>query len=72
VHDAAGGASELRVYDARSMSPRPLARVRTPQRVPYGFHGLFLRREQVAEAMAAAAAAAGAAQPVAAAAAAAR
>jgi hypothetical protein len=57
VHDEAAGGSELRVYDAATMSPAPLARVRTPQRVPYGFHGLFLRREQVAEAMAVTAAA---------------
>lgn len=42
VYDQALDRSELVVVDARDMSAPPLARVHLPQRVPHGFHGLWL------------------------------
>jgi hypothetical protein len=54
VHDEGADSSELRIYDAASMDPEPLARLATPQRVPYGFHGTFLREAQVQRMMSAA------------------
>jgi carotenoid 9,10(9',10')-cleavage dioxygenase 1 len=47
VHDEAKGdaASELRVYDARTMSSDPLARVQLAHRVPYGFHCMHMSEE---------------------------
>ncbi len=44
VHDEAEGQSELLVIDARDFEAGPVARVLLPQRVPYGFHGLWLPR----------------------------
>lgn len=41
VTDAASGASEALVIDARNFSKPPLARVKLPQRVPSGFHGCW-------------------------------
>ena len=37
--------SELVILDARSLTQRPLARVVMPQRVPFGFHGLWVGAE---------------------------
>ncbi len=48
VHDEAAGESSMVVYDARTMASAPVARVRLPQRVPYGFHGEWLSEAQVA------------------------
>eukprot|EP00775_Hariotina_reticulata_P002346 gene2346-2652_t len=42
VHDEDSGKSNLVVWDAATMSPEPLAVVSLPQRVPYGFHGLWV------------------------------
>lgn len=39
--------SKLHVYDASTMSCTPLATVALPQRVPYGFHGMWVSREQM-------------------------
>eukprot|EP00928_Gymnodinium_smaydae_P007440 TRINITY_DN12670_c0_g2_i3.p1 TRINITY_DN12670_c0_g2~~TRINITY_DN12670_c0_g2_i3.p1 ORF type:complete len:508 (-),score=54.16 TRINITY_DN12670_c0_g2_i3:128-1609(-) len=39
--------TELYVIDARTMAPTPLAVLRTPQRVPFGFHGIWLSRKDV-------------------------
>jgi len=47
VHDEAEARSELVVLDARDLSRAPLARVLLPQRVPYGFHGLWLPRAEL-------------------------
>lgn len=41
VTDAASGASEALVIDARDFAAPPLARVKLPQRVPAGFHGTW-------------------------------
>ena len=46
VHDDTTGVSEFVVYDARTMSGEPVARVHLPQRVPYGFHGTFMTEAQ--------------------------
>ena len=34
--------SELVIYDARSFSSQAVARIRMPQRVPYGFHSTWV------------------------------
>jgi carotenoid cleavage dioxygenase len=42
VYDEAEDRSELRIVDAQDMSGPPAARVRMPQRIPYGAHGSWL------------------------------
>ena len=42
VYDAAEDRSELRVVDAAAMTDDPVARIRMPQRIPYGAHGSWL------------------------------
>jgi carotenoid 9,10(9',10')-cleavage dioxygenase 1 len=37
----------MQVYDAKTMSETPVAKVEMPQRVPHGFHGTFIHREQL-------------------------
>jgi carotenoid cleavage dioxygenase-like enzyme len=39
VYDAARDASDLVILDAQNVASEPLARIRIPRRVPYGFHG---------------------------------
>ena len=34
--------SEVVIIDAKTMAPEPVAVVKLPQRVPYGFHALFI------------------------------
>ncbi len=41
-------ASELVLYDAATMSPKPVARLRMPHTVPFGFHGGWVSAEQLA------------------------
>ena len=48
VTDEATLRSELVVYDAASMSSRPVARLAVPQRVPHGFHCSWVAEEQLA------------------------
>ncbi|GAB4838577.1 Probable carotenoid cleavage dioxygenase 4, chloroplastic [Ancistrocladus abbreviatus] len=43
VHDEKSGESRFMVMDAKSPSLEVVASVKLPQRVPYGFHGLFVR-----------------------------
>ncbi|KAG2445531.1 hypothetical protein HXX76_000146 [Chlamydomonas incerta] len=59
VYSSTENTSYLHVYDARTMSPTPLAAVRLPRRVPYGFHGAWVTEEQLQAQMAAAGAGAG-------------
>jgi carotenoid cleavage dioxygenase len=47
VHDEAEARSELVVLDARRFADAPVARVLLPQRVPHGFHGLWLGRDEL-------------------------
>ena len=42
VHDEIKGQSELVCYNAKTFSSKPVARVKLPQRVPYGFHSNFM------------------------------
>ncbi|MRG93382.1 9-cis-epoxycarotenoid dioxygenase [Polyangium spumosum] len=42
VHDEGTGQSEMIVLDAREVSRGPVARVRMPRRVPYGFHAAWV------------------------------
>ncbi|KAK6934074.1 Carotenoid oxygenase [Dillenia turbinata] len=43
VHDERAGESKFLVMDAKSPSLDIVAAVKLPRRVPYGFHGLFVR-----------------------------
>lgn len=42
VYDRAAGRSEMVVVEARDFTARPVARVRLPGRVPFGFHGTWV------------------------------
>ena len=48
VHDELAGSkgSSLVVYDAKTMSDKPVARVPLPHRVPYGFHCHHMNEEE--------------------------
>ncbi len=43
VYDEATNSSDLVVLDASDMSAPPVAKVKLPQRVPFGFHGSWIR-----------------------------
>jgi carotenoid cleavage dioxygenase len=49
VYSAEEDISYLHIYDAATMDPTPLAAVRLPQRVPYGFHGTWVTAKQLRE-----------------------
>ena len=42
VYDATRDGSELALLDATDFTGPPVATVRLPQRVPFGFHGLWV------------------------------
>jgi carotenoid cleavage dioxygenase len=48
VYDAATDHSELCVLDAQDVTGPEVARIRLPQRVPYGFHGNWVPDSSVA------------------------
>ncbi|KXZ51783.1 hypothetical protein GPECTOR_11g227 [Gonium pectorale] len=47
VYDTLADASYFHVYDAVKMGSEPLARIRMPRRVPYGFHGTWVSEQQL-------------------------
>jgi carotenoid cleavage dioxygenase len=47
VHDEGDGTSELTVIEVRDFGAPPVARVRIPARVPYGFHGAWIPGEML-------------------------
>ncbi|RID50280.1 hypothetical protein BRARA_H01021 [Brassica rapa] len=47
VHDEVAGESKFLVMDAKSPELEIVAAVRLPRRVPYGFHGLFVKESDV-------------------------
>jgi carotenoid cleavage dioxygenase len=49
VHDEGNGTSELIVVEAQDFGAPPVARVRVPSRVPYGFHGTWISGEMLAK-----------------------
>ncbi|RVW78648.1 9-cis-epoxycarotenoid dioxygenase NCED1, chloroplastic [Vitis vinifera] len=49
VHDEKSGASRFVVMDAKSQTLDVVATVKLPRRVPYGFHGLFVKDGDIRE-----------------------
>jgi carotenoid cleavage dioxygenase len=47
VQDEAAGRSELAIFEAADVVRGPLGRVLLPQRVPLGFHGTWIRADQL-------------------------
>lgn len=47
VHDEIRGESKFLVMDAKSPNLDIVAAVKLPRRVPYGFHGLFVRQSDL-------------------------
>lgn len=47
VHDENNGTSEAVIVDAKTMAAEPVAVVKLPNRVPYGFHAIFVSEEQL-------------------------
>jgi len=47
VHDEGNDTSELTVIEVGDFSAPPVARVRIPARVPYGFHGAWIPGEML-------------------------
>eukprot|EP00457_Paulinella_chromatophora_P001795 gb/GEZN01001797.1/.p1 GENE.gb/GEZN01001797.1/~~gb/GEZN01001797.1/.p1 ORF type:complete len:552 (+),score=44.05 gb/GEZN01001797.1/:890-2545(+) len=49
THNEKTGISEFYLIDAQSMDATPVARVRLPTRVPYGFHGTWVSAKEIRE-----------------------
>uniref|UniRef100_A0A061RE98 carotenoid 9,10-dioxygenase n=1 Tax=Tetraselmis sp. GSL018 TaxID=582737 RepID=A0A061RE98_9CHLO len=47
VYDEGRNKSDFVVFDAKTMSSEPIAKVQLPCRVPYGFHGLFMDEDDM-------------------------
>jgi len=47
VHDVNNDSSELVVVDAKRFTAEPVARIMIPQRVPYGFHSVWVNEQQL-------------------------
>ncbi|KAG1673746.1 hypothetical protein FOA52_002315 [Chlamydomonas sp. UWO 241] len=48
VHDEGSNMSKLYIYNAKTMDAKPVAVLRLPARVPYGFHGMFVDEASLA------------------------
>ena len=48
VYNRADDCSEVVILDATKVSAGPIARIKMPRRVPFGFHGLWMPRADVA------------------------
>ncbi|KAL2607817.1 hypothetical protein R1flu_026390 [Riccia fluitans] len=46
VHNEATNISEMIIIDAQNFDEEPLARISLPQRVPYGFHGTYIKKKK--------------------------
>ena len=42
VHSDTSGKTEFVIVDATDFEGEPVARIKLPQRVPYGFHGSWI------------------------------
>lgn len=49
VYNSEQDSSTFQLYDARTMSAKPVAVVALPRRVPYGFHGTWVSGRQIKE-----------------------
>ena len=47
IYDSTSDSSVMWVMDGKTMSHEPIAIVSLPQRVPFGFHGLWVSEEQI-------------------------
>ena len=47
VYDRAEGSSELVILDATKIAQGPIARVKIPRRIPFGFHALWVPRSKL-------------------------
>jgi carotenoid cleavage dioxygenase len=43
VFDGDSGGSHLRIIDAQDFTAPPVAKIQLPQRVPFGFHGNWVK-----------------------------
>ena len=48
IYDANKKTSELVIIDAKAIDSEPVARVKLPRRVPYGFHGVWIPAKDIA------------------------
>ncbi len=46
VYDERQNTSELVIVSTQALSDPPIARIQIPQRVPYGFHGIWVSLSQ--------------------------
>lgn len=42
VHDEVSDETHVHIIDVKDFEGEPVAKIRLPQRVPYGFHGTFM------------------------------
>ena len=49
VYDAATDTSDLVIVDAQAFSSPPVATIRLPRRIPFGFHGSFVAESEMPE-----------------------
>lgn len=47
LYGSDANSTDFALFDARTMSPEPVVRLRVPKRVPVGFHGTWVTRNQL-------------------------